>query len=186
MLQSVQKQICIHMLAFWLNGIRWKFKRKSETTSSQTLSPERNVFCDRRKTGGWSVRKTDQKERLSPSGRRRTLLSFVIACHSSLLDTAKLRRCTPMKYSPKLSLLKKRGEQPGSNKCAVIKRQMESPLNALDVRFAQACLQRGWGQDRETSRGSIKCSHKCTPNSTPVSRAKATNLQKHCVNSAAL
>lgn len=42
------------------------------------------------------------------------------------------------------------------------------------------------GGDRETGRGSIKCSQKLTPNSVPVSRATAPKLPKYSANSAAL
>lgn len=143
---------------------------------SQTLSWKNCCISDRRKTWGRkkrrsrSVREADRKERLSPpadAGVRG--LSVVIACHSPCETEA----IYPMKYSPKLFLLKKewRGEGVAGRwgKCATIDRwrvpQMLLMSSLLRL-FYMGC-------DGDTSRGSIKCSHKCTLNSTSVSTAWA-------------
>lgn len=92
-----------------------------------------------------------------------------------------------MKYSPKLSLLKKGERERGVAKKNVLRWiDVASPPKALDVSFAWASLQEEGGGDRETGRGSIKCSQKLTPNSVPVSRATAPKLPKYSANSAAL
>lgn len=66
----------------------------------------------------------------------------------------------PMKYSPKLPLLKKEREQRGQS----VMERRSSPLERSSCQICLGPLSKD--HDRDSSRGSIKSSHKCTPNSS--------------------
>lgn len=166
------------------NSVRWisrssvvmlNFKETAKWSGAR-LSAERTVVSlteGKREAGkkeevGVSRRQTEKKGCLLADAGVRGL-SVVIACHSPCETEA----IYPMKYSPNLFLLKKewRGEGVAGRwgKCATIDRwrvpQMLLMSSLLRL-FYMGC-------DGDTSRGSIKCSHKCTLNSTSVSTAWA-------------
>lgn len=73
----------------------------------------------------------------------------------------------PIKYSPKLFLLKKEWREGGGRKCAVI-----DIWNVPQMLWMSGLLKASVSVRQQNSRGSIKCSHKCTMNSASVSTAK--------------